>query len=681
MTILEYYIEKQKDKAWYTDFQSISEKSHGKLFSFINTNFRTFLSFLDHLNKFRAMDGVKRSDWGTMNSGQETDKHRIARFRNAGFIKSEDDVYIITEKGKEVLRIYDNAELTEREKWILLLMLILDYSTEKRDFDLIKSVLSFAEALTTHGIKRADLIQKLSKACYINSKKELFETDIFWLMTFYSDSDFVSLFIQSNEEGKRELKNYLEKEADIKESKDCLAHKFISGGVYSVPSFNEDINISLCVLVIAGLQGEKWEYFLQLISKFYPSLNFSRILEFMSANRNLYDEVYIKILKFSNWERFNMSLETNIHDMSVALGITEGKIIADGNENNTNDVKTVDFISSYDQIIFYGVPGCGKSHSVDEKIKAIYPQKEDYDSHVIRVVFHPDYTNSDFVGQVMPYVEDGVDYRFKAGPFSRILKHAYMNHGEAFLLVIEEINRGNAAAIFGELFQLLDRASDGFSKYEINNTDITSFVMSKNDYYNDKPVPESVQVGGDKWILDTPIRLPPNLSILATMNTSDQNVFTLDNAFQRRWNMEYISNKVDTADAATFIGTVKNQYESVIGETGVKWGLFREVVNEVIANPENSFSNAEDKQLGLFFIQVDGDIEKSAGRIKAEEFSNKVLKYLWTDIFKRDKSPLFKIDGDDGIKTFGDLLEKFNGENAFEKCFNDDIVSKLKESQ
>lgn len=368
-----------------------------------------------------------------------------------------------------------------------------------------------------------------------------------------------------------------------------------------------------------------------------------------------------------------MSVDKNIYNVSVAMGIEDGKII-DDEVGNTNRSDNKHFVNSHEQIIYYGVPGSGKSFFVDKKIHEIYKKKEEYDSHVIRVVLHPDYTNSDFLGQIMPYVEDGIDYRFKAGPFTRILKHAYQHHDEKFFFVIEEINRGNAAAIFGELFQLLDREKDGFSKYEINNPDIASFIMSKDDYYNDKTVPDAVEVGGDKWILDRPIRLPPNLSILATMNISDQNVFTLDNAFQRRWQMEYIPNKVDTTDTTTFKGAIKNQYESKIGTTGVKWGVFREIVNDIIADPENSFSNAEDKQLGLFFVQVEGDIEKNSGTISEDDFSNKVLKYLWNDIFKRDKSPLFK----ENLGTFGALLTSFKGDKAFENCFKDELVAKFK---
>jgi len=112
------------------------------------------------------------------------------------------------------------------------------------------------------------------------------------------------------------------------------------------------------------------------------------------------------------------------------------------------------------QIIYYGVPGSGKSHKIDEKTKDLPDEQK------MRVVFHPEYTNADFVGQILPVqTENGLEYPFKAGPFTRILKRALQNPGKPYYLIIEEINRGNAAAIFGDLFQLLDRGSDGWSSY------------------------------------------------------------------------------------------------------------------------------------------------------------------------------------------------------------------------
>ncbi len=125
------------------------------------------------------------------------------------------------------------------------------------------------------------------------------------------------------------------------------------------------------------------------------------------------------------------------------------------------------------QVIFYGVPGSGKSHFIHDKLR-------DCDkSQILRTVFHPEYTNADFVGQIRPEVDDGGNarYKFHPGPFPRILERAFKNPGEHFYLVIEEINRGNAAAIFGDIFQLFDRDDSGESRYPIWNEDIAQTVF------------------------------------------------------------------------------------------------------------------------------------------------------------------------------------------------------------
>lgn len=205
--------------------------------------------------------------------------------------------------------------------------------------------------------------------------------------------------------------------------------------------------------------------------------------------------------------------------------------------------------------------------------------------------------------------------------------------------------------------------------------------MSEDDYHNDRIVSESKIIGGDKWTLDTPIRLPPNLSILATMNTSDQNVFTLDNAFQRRWKMKYIPNNIKYDDMSV---SQKNQYDLKIGETNIKWGAFRDNINEKISDSKFSFSNAEDKQLGLFFIKADSETDKTEEiheadkpeKIPESDFANKVLKYLWNDIFKRNPEEIFLPK----IRTFGDLLSNFKGPAAFKNCFSSDFATALKQS-
>lgn len=337
------------------------------------------------------------------------------------------------------------------------------------------------------------------------------------------------------------------------------------------------------------------------------------------------------------------------------------------------------------QIIFYGVPGCGKSHKISEMLENPNEFKiESVENQVTRTVFHPDYTNSDFIGQILPKVNEDktIEYNFVPGPFTKILANAYKYSSNQYVLIIEEINRGNAAAIFGEIFQILDRIKagqtkkekvndgalntygEGWSEYFFMNDDINHYILKE---CNGDDSNKTATINGIAFSVNTGIRLPPNLSILATMNTSDQNVFTLDNAFQRRWGMEYIPNKKEYEKMTQ---SEKNQYDSVIGETGVKWGVFRDVINERISSPDFSISNAEDKQLGLFFIDVDCDVKENAGTIAEKDFANKVLKYLWNDVFKRSREEIFA----DGINAFGDLISKFKGSNAFQNCFKIDFA-------
>ena len=350
--------------------------------------------------------------------------------------------------------------------------------------------------------------------------------------------------------------------------------------------------------------------------------------------------------------------------------------------NTTYSQNDLSFTPS--QIIYYGVPGCGKSHTIttmlkDEKVKDPTFSEE---NQVVRTTFHPEYTNADFIGQILPEVHEDsqgksvVEYKFKPGPFAKILKQALHNPSRPFYLVIEEINRGNAAAIFGDVFQLLDRlkngdtskepvGTDGFenhygkgwSEYFVMNADVNAYIRdAKSD---DELDTKSIDVSGIHFSSSTGLRLPPNLSIYATMNTSDQNVFTLDNAFQRRWDMELVPNTCNWNDEDH-----KNQAQLPIGDTDIRWETFRKAINGEIS--DGDFFNADDKQLGLFFIEAEGD------KIDGKKFANKVLKYLWADVFKRDTGKIFKSE------NLSKVVEDFTGTDAFDKVFVEDFVQSLK---
>jgi len=268
-----------------------------------------------------------------------------------------------------------------------------------------------------------------------------------------------------------------------------------------------------------------------------------------------------------------------------------------------------------ENVILYGVPGCGKSHT----IKTEYCNDKRF---MERVVFHPDYTYSDFIGQILPVInkingEENITYKFTAGPFTKILKDAIDdNEGRMHYLVIEEINRGNAPAIFGEVFQLLDR-ENGESEYGITNFDIADYVY------------------GDKT---QEVIIPKNLTILATMNTADQNVFTLDTAFKRRWVMRSIKNDVAACDHAN---------ECIAG-TNVTWYSFAKKINDTIIDVSDGNLSSEDNRLGAYFV-------KSEDLKSRKVFGEKVLMYLWNDAFKYDRDTVFNSE----YKTLEDLLSAF----------------------
>ena len=322
-------------------------------------------------------------------------------------------------------------------------------------------------------------------------------------------------------------------------------------------------------------------------------------------------------------------------------------------------------------ILLYGVPGCGKSHKVEEE----YESKITTEKNKIRVVFHPDYTYSDFVGQLLPVLkevenaqgvkEEKLQYEFVPGPFTKIIKTAYEEPNQQCLLIIEELNRGNAPAIFGEIFQLLDRNDNGESKYGIYNADIAKYA------YGGLPENQGIAIN---VIANTPIKLPPNLTIVATMNTSDQNVFTMDTAFQRRWQMKHIPNRFtgESLDEKTINHVAKH-----LPNSEISWGVFAQTVNKKMHTANLGFGGTEDKSLGVYFA-TDNDLDD------AERFAEKVLKYLWDDAFKLGRKELFN-DCSQGlsavIEAYEDAakakIEKQSAEDPLKKVLVPEVYNEM----
>lgn len=290
------------------------------------------------------------------------------------------------------------------------------------------------------------------------------------------------------------------------------------------------------------------------------------------------------------------------------------------------------------QKIFYGAPGTGKSHTVDK----------DYvkDNKCFRITFHPDTDYASFVGCYKPKMGgptgEDITYSFVPQVFLNAYIYAWNHPDEPTYLVIEELNRGNCAQIFGDIFQLLDRQKTGhpgYSKYTINaDSDIATYLSGE---LKDKESYEKVirEIYGPKEFDFSILALPSNLNILATMNTSDQSLFPIDSAFKRRWGMEYVG--VNYTDA--------EQFTVVIDETHkYSWSEILKGLNGYIKQEKHSTN----KILGNRFVQSDEN-----NVISAVAFRDKVLFFLFNDVFKEEDEFRTDFFGGNDELYFEDLCE------------------------
>lgn len=307
------------------------------------------------------------------------------------------------------------------------------------------------------------------------------------------------------------------------------------------------------------------------------------------------------------------------------------------------------------QQISYGAPGTGKSKGVND-ITSAMPLE-----NVIRTTFHPDSDYSTFVGAYKPTMVAGkIAYEFVPQAFAKAYVQAWKmmaksGEGEVqpVMLVIEEINRGDCAKVFGDLFQLLDRRvkddehdpskKAGFSEYPVlADSDLADYVRRELTKDKSKITETYPSVVADDKLQ---LILPPNLYIWATMNTSDQSLFPMDSAFKRRWDWKYVP--ISKPDEEGFVAR-----KILVGNRKYDWWDFISVINAHIAETTKS----EDKQLGYFFVKAPDD----TGVITEEQFVNKVLFYLYNDVFK---------DYDYPAKIFG-RPEGEKGKYAFQDFFH-----------
>lgn len=317
------------------------------------------------------------------------------------------------------------------------------------------------------------------------------------------------------------------------------------------------------------------------------------------------------------------------------------------------------------QQIFYGAPGTGKSHTIKMTTDGVDSK------FVVRTTFHPDSDYSTFVGaykpkmEVMPRynpqtgeqmgVEKRIVYAYTPQAFLKAYIIAWQNPEQPVYLIVEEINRGNCAQIFGDLFQLLDRGDDGYSCYPIKaDQDMQMHLMEVFAGYD--ALPENIRSGEE-------LVLPSNLYIWATMNTSDQSLFPIDSAFKRRWEWKYIpiSQGKDKESGKLMQWSIEAEGVSY------DWWSFLEVMNKRVGD----ITSSEDKKLGFFFCKADGQ-----GVISADKLVSKVMFYLWNDVFKDypDNPIAMYLKEEGGEFTYGDF---YTTNTQGEVVVREELVTRL----
>lgn len=363
--------------------------------------------------------------------------------------------------------------------------------------------------------------------------------------------------------------------------------------------------------------------------------------------KKLYNNIYMALSKVFTTDLLNVlfedptAFEQELNKYNLTFNdnyyaIKENDIEDLFDMASSNNIKYIDFPTSY-QVIFYGAPGTGKSYKIKAQLEGV--SKE----NIFRTTFHPDSDYSTFVGAYKPtkgkrplyglnggltvrlndggdLSEDVITYKFIPQAFLNAYMRAYQTEDKVYL-IIEEINRGNCAQIFGDLFQLLDRDENGVSEYSIKaDADLKAFL--EDELGEDNP-----------GLKDGELCLPSNLYIYATMNTSDQSLFPIDSAFKRRWDWEYEPIKYKNTD-----------WKIVIDGTEYSWTSFQRKVNDKIL----SATSSEDKMLGDYFVNP------SDGVITEKVLLNKILFYLWNDVCKDGEGDIFKISETEEV-TFSEL--------------------------
>lgn len=346
--------------------------------------------------------------------------------------------------------------------------------------------------------------------------------------------------------------------------------------------------------------------------------------------RRLYD-----ILSYNEYwtEKKDTDFEQDFKEYMQSNVPLKGSEISISNVNN-----------QFRQCIYFGAPGTGKSYHLNEESKIFNS------NNVKRVTFHPHMTYGQFVGTYKPISEnENIKYRYTPGPLMEQIINAILFPNENYLLIIEEMNRANVSAVFGEVFQLLDRNNKGDSEYPIHiNEDLKNYLL------NDLETKTEKQKEIIDFLLEKGLFLPKNLFLWSTINTADQGVMPMDTAFKRRWEQKYFG--IDEAYYEN-LEAFKNYCKIISSNFNrdsdlIEWNQLRVFLNNQLLK----LNVQEDKLMGPYFLSE--AILSSSNEILTESFKNKVLIYLFEDVVKMKRNDFFDLPLDKLI--FSEIIKSFD---------------------
>lgn len=328
MTILEYYIERSKDLNWYQTYQSTSDKNHGKLFNYTNTNFRTILSYENIFMKFLEVNNKSREDWEKHSiHGQEIHKQHVVRMRESKLFKREKKIYTLTYKGESFER-FINFEFTKEEKWLLIYFYLINAYFNLTPLYIKKTVKNYISNLSVNELDIENHLMNIMKYLSSNNKNKyyLFESDLFWIVSFHKDKDFIQLFVNSDASDKKAFKEFILDQLANDNSQDLIVKKYKQSGQFTVNMFNDELKVIFMSHYLFNQNFNDLNQFVDIMLTKYSEIarNFDsiKLKRFILSESNVFNAVLNELWE-KNEEDLTNKFDLYQHDKTRNIEISE----------------------------------------------------------------------------------------------------------------------------------------------------------------------------------------------------------------------------------------------------------------------------------------------------------------------------------------------------------------------